>query len=183
MLSSLIWLPIFGTLIICFLPSFKNTLIYRNLALIIALITLVINIIIASNFDISLYDTQFGENFSWLGWLGLGYDLGIDGLSLPLISLNSLLSLIAIYISPKDIQRPRFYYGMILLLTGGVAGAFLAQNLLLFFLFYEVEIVPLYFLIAVWGGWKKRLCGNEIFTLYRFIGIPRLSILLRFSMV
>lgn len=165
MLSSLIWLPIFGALIICFLPSFKNTLIYRNLALIIAGITLIINIIIASNFDISLYDTQFRENVSWLGWLGLGYDLGIDGLSLPLISLNSLLTLIAIYISPKDIQRPRFYYGMILLLTGGVAGAFLAENLLLFFLFYEIEIVPLYFLIAVWGGARRGYAAMK-FLLY-----------------
>lgn len=148
-----------------FLPSFKNTLIYRNIAFIIAIATLIINIIIGSNFDISLFDTQFTESFSWLNWLGLGYDLGVDGLSLPLISLNSLLTLIAIYISPKDIQRPRFYYGMILLLTGGVAGAFLAENLLLFFLFYEVEIVPLYFLIAVWGGAKRGYAAMK-FLLY-----------------
>lgn len=165
MLSSLIWLPIFGALIICFLPSFKSGVIYRNFALVIAGIILVINVVIACNFDISLYESQFRENFSWLGWLGLGYDLGIDGLSLPLVSLNSLLTLIAIYISPKEIQRPRFYYGMMLVLTGGVAGAFLAENLLLFFLFYEIEIVPLYFLIAVWGGPRKGYAAMK-FLLY-----------------
>lgn len=165
MLSLFIWIPIVSAIVICFLPSFKNTLIYRNIALITAGIICILNIILGFNFQIDFVGLQFTENFIWLSWLGLGYDLGIDGLSFPLLCLNSLLTLIALYISPKDIQRPRFYYGMILLLSGGVAGAFLAQNLLLFFLFYEIEIVPLYFLIAVWGGAKRGYAAMK-FLLY-----------------
>lgn len=165
MLSAFIWIPIVSAIVICFLPSFKNTLIYRNIALITAGIICILNIILGLNFQIDSLGLQFTENFIWLSWLGLGYDLGIDGLSFPLLCLNSLLTLIALYITPKDIQRPRFYHGMILLLSGGVAGAFLAQNLLLFFLFYEIEIVPLYFLIAVWGGAKRGYAAMK-FLLY-----------------
>lgn len=165
MLSSLIWLPIFGGIITFFLPQYKNENIYRNIALFIATIVFFINGAIAIKFDITTINSQFQENISWLTWLGLSYDLGVDGLSFPLLCLNSLLTLIAIYITPKSIIRPRFYYGMILLLTGGVAGAFLAENLLLFFLFYEIEIVPLYFLIAVWGGERKGYAAMK-FLLY-----------------
>ena len=121
---------------------------------------------------------------TWLGWLGLSYDLGIDSLSFPLISLNSLLTLIAIYMTPPDIERPRFYYAMVLLLNCGVIGAFLAQNLLLFFLFYEIEIIPLYFLIAVWGGPRRGYAAMKfllytalsgILVLISFLGLVWLS--------
>lgn len=165
MLSLFIWIPIITAIIICFLPHVKNSLIYRNIALIISSIIIIINIILAYNFQIDSLELQFSENFVWLSWLGLGYDLGVDGLSFPLLCLNSLLTFIALYITPKEIKRPRFYYAMILLLSGGVAGAFLAQNLLLFFLFYEIEIVPLYFLIAVWGGIRRGYAAMK-FLLY-----------------
>jgi NAD(P)H-quinone oxidoreductase subunit 4 len=184
MLSLFIWIPIVSAIIICFLPSFKNTLIYRNLTLIIAGIICLLNIILGINFQTDIVGLQFTENFTWLTWLGLGYDLGVDGLSFPLLCLNSLLTLIAVYITSKDIQRPRFYFAMILLLSGGVAGAFLAQNLLLFFLFYEIEIVPLYFLIAVWGGAKRGYAAMKFliytvtsgfFVLISFLGLVWLS--------
>ncbi|WP_017296484.1 NADH-quinone oxidoreductase subunit M [Geminocystis herdmanii] len=184
MLSLFIWIPIVSAIIICFLPSFKNTLIYRNITLIIAGIICILNIILGINFQTDIIGLQFTENFTWLTWLGLGYDLGVDGLSFPLLCLNSLLTLIAVYITPKDIQRPRFYFAMILFLSGGVAGAFLAQNLLLFFLFYEIEIVPLYFLIAVWGGAKRGYASMKFliytvtsgfFVLVSFLGLVWLS--------
>lgn len=184
MLSSFIWIPIVSAIIICFLPSFKNTLIYRNLTLTIAGIICILNIILGINFQTDIIGLQFTENFTWLTWLGLGYDLGVDGLSFPLLCLNSLLTLIAVYITPKEIKRPRFYFAMILFLSGGVAGAFLAQNLLLFFLFYEIEIVPLYFLIAVWGGAKRGYASMKFliytvtsgfFVLVSFLGLVWLS--------
>ncbi|BAQ66242.1 NADH-quinone oxidoreductase subunit M [Geminocystis sp. NIES-3709] len=184
MLSLFIWIPIISTIVICFLPTFKNVLIYRHIALIIAGIICILNVILGIKFQTNIVGLQFTENFTWLSWLGLGYDLGVDGLSFPLLCLNSLLTLIALYITPKDIQRPRFYYGMILLLSGGVAGAFLAQNLLLFFLFYEIEIVPLYFLIAVWGGARRGYAAMKFllytaisgfFVLVSFLGLVWLS--------
>ncbi len=165
MLSALIWIPVIGALIIALIPPKKESQIYRNISLTVAVIGLLINIYLGFQFQTDTPHTQFTESVNWLSWLGLGYDLGVDGLSFPLLSLNSLLTLIAIYITPKNIERPRFYYGMILLLNCGVIGAFLAQNLLLFFLFYEVEIIPLYFLIAVWGGEKRGYAAMK-FLLY-----------------
>lgn len=165
MLSALIWIPLLGAIAIYLLPQGKNNLIYRNFALSLATIVLIVNVVIGFGFKINSYDLQFTEHFAWLNRLGLAYDLGLDGLSFPLICLNSLLTLIAFYITPKEIERPRFYYAMVLLLSGGVAGAFLAQNLLLFFLFYEIEIIPLYFLIAIWGGMRKGYAAMK-FLLY-----------------
>jgi NAD(P)H-quinone oxidoreductase subunit 4 len=108
---------------------------------------------------------QFAEYLPWIEGLGLNYHLGLDGLSLPLLGLNSLLTVIAIWASDRDIQRPRFYYALLLFLNAGVAGAFLAQDLLLFFLCYELEIVPLYFLIAIWGGPQRGYAATK-FLIY-----------------
>lgn len=165
MLSSLIWIPILGSIIISFLPQFKEDKNYRTGALIITIAVFIINVFIGFQYDPTIPKMQLTESITWIKGLGLNYDLGIDGLSFPLICLNSLLTILAIYTTNKDIQRPRFYYAMLLLLNGGVAGAFLAQDLLLFFLFYEIEIVPLYFLIAIWGGERRGYAAMK-FLLY-----------------
>ena len=108
---------------------------------------------------------QFREDLPWISTLGLNYTLGVDGLSLPMVTLNSFLTWIAIYSSNEEIKRPRLYYALILLASGGVAGAFLAQNLLLFFLFYEVELIPFYLLIAIWGGENRGYAATK-FLIY-----------------
>lgn len=164
-LSLLIWMPIFAAIIISFLPQFKQGENYKKLALVFAFIILFINIIIGFKYDPNLGKMQLNESISWIQSLGLNYDLGIDGLSFPLIFLNSLLTIFAIYVSDKNIERPKFYYALLLILNGGVAGAFLAQDLLLFFLCYEIEIIPLYFLIAIWGGQKRGYAATK-FLLY-----------------
>lgn len=165
MLSLLIWIPVIGAAFIAYLPKFKNEHNYRNLSLILVTIILIINVLIALKYDPKTLEIQFSEFISWVDWIGLNYDLGIDELSFPLICLNSLLTLCAIYSTDKDIQRPRFYYSLLLLLNGSVSGAFLAENLLLFFIFYEIELIPLYFLIAIWGG-KNRGYAAMKFLIY-----------------
>ncbi|MEK0189414.1 proton-conducting transporter membrane subunit, partial [Microcoleus anatoxicus] len=107
--------------------------------------------------------------------LGLNYNLGVDGLSLPLVILNALLTGVAIYSTDESIRRPRLYYSLILLITGGVAGAFLAQNLLLFFLFFEVELIPLYLLIAIWGGERRGYAATKFLIYTAFAGIVLLA--------
>ena len=101
-----------------------------------------------------------------------------------MLLLNSFLTWIAIYSSNKQTQRPRLFYSLILLISGGVAGAFVAQNLLLFFLFYELELIPFYLLISIWGGEKRSYAGMKflIYTavsgaliLATFLGIVWLS--------
>ncbi|MEM1280605.1 MAG: NADH-quinone oxidoreductase subunit M [Cyanobacteria bacterium P01_H01_bin.152] len=164
MLSVLIWLPILGALPIAFLPQISARQ-ARSLALAIAGFTGLWTIWLFTQFDLSNAGFQFREFLSWLPVLGLNYDLGMDGLSLLMVALNMLITWIALWSCPAEIERPKLFYALILLVCGGVAGAFLAQNLLLFFLLYEIELVPLYLLVAIWGG-EKRIYAATKFLLY-----------------
>jgi NAD(P)H-quinone oxidoreductase subunit 4 len=168
MLSAFIWVPLLGAIIIGLFPGKIEAATCRLLAISIASAVLIINVVLALQFDPSIEQTQFSEYLPWISQIGLNYHLGIDGLSLPLMCLNSLLTVFAIFSSSKSIHRPRFYYSLILFLNAGASGAFLAQNLLLFFLFYELEIIPLYFLIAIWGGEKRGYAAMK-FLLYTAI--------------
>ncbi|MDJ0731560.1 MAG: NADH-quinone oxidoreductase subunit M [Crocosphaera sp.] len=168
MLSALIVIPLIGAILIAFLPGKQETIFYRFLALGFTCILLGLTLVIGCKFDINNPNIQFTEYIPWITGIGLNYHLGIDGLSFPLVFLNSLLTLIAIYASSKTIERSRFYYALILILNSGVSGAFLAQDVLLFFLFYELEIIPLYFLIAIWGGGKRGYAAMK-FLLYTAI--------------
>jgi len=164
MLSALIGIPVIGGLIIGFFPE-KQADKSRSLALIIASIALGLILAIAIQFDPNQTGLFMEESYPWLEQLGLTYSVGVDGLALPLLFLNSFLTLIAIYTSGPKISRPRFYYSLLLFLSAGTAGAFLAQNALLFFLFYEIELIPLYFLIAIWGGTNRGYAATK-FLLY-----------------
>lgn len=168
MLSAFIWVPLLGAIIIGLFPGKIEAATCRLLAISIAVVVLIVNVVLVLQFDPSIEQTQFSEYLPWISQIGLNYHLGIDGLSLPLMCLNSLLTVFAIFSSSKSIHRPRFYYSLILFLNAGASGAFLAQDLLLFFLFYELEIIPLYFLIAIWGGEKRGYAAMK-FLLYTAI--------------
>lgn len=171
MLSALIWIPVVGALIIVALPATVAASRVRQVAIALSAIVLAVTIAIATQFDALNIGMQFQESIPWLDSLGLSYRLGVDGLSFPLLALSNLLTLIAIYCSDSSVQRPRFYYALILLLNMGVAGAFLAQNLLLFFLFYEIELIPLYLLIGIWGGAKREYAATKFLIYTAFSGI------------
>ncbi|XZO04824.1 MAG: NADH-quinone oxidoreductase subunit M [Microcoleus sp.] len=175
MLSALIWIPILGAALIGFWPSAVSSKIVRNLALAMAGITLILSVILAAQFDLNASQLQFVEFLPWIDVLGLNYNLGVDGLSLPLVILNALLTGVAIYSTDEFIRRPRIYYSLILLIMGGVNGAFLAQNLLLFFLFFEVELIPLYLLIAIWGGERRGYAATKFLIYTAFAGIVLLA--------
>ncbi len=180
MLSVLIWLPLIGAILIWLLPATRS----RSIALIIASLALLWSLVLVQQFDPSSIIPQFQETIPWIESLGLTYQLSLDGLSLPLVVLNSLLTVIAIYISDLDLPRPRFYYSLLLILYIGVAGAFLADNLLLFFIFYELELIPLYLLIAIWGGARRGYAATKfliytalsgVFILGAFLGLTWLT--------
>jgi NAD(P)H-quinone oxidoreductase subunit 4 len=184
MLSAFIWIPFIAAAVLAFLPLEEETLSRRNFSLITTVILLILNIWLALQFDPANPRMQFVEYIPWVSWLGFNYHLGIDGLSFPLLLLNSLLTLVAIYSTNENIPRPQFYFSLLLMLNGAVSGAFLAQDLLLFFLFYELEIVPLYFLIAIWGGERRGYAGMKfllytavsgILVLLSFLGLVWLS--------
>jgi NAD(P)H-quinone oxidoreductase subunit 4 len=155
MLSVLIWLPIVGAAIVGVLPQSVPTKQVRNVALAVSGIVLLWTIWLFTQFDLNNSGFQFREYLPWIETLGMNYELAMDGLALVLVGLNSLLTWIALLSSSEKTERPRMFYSLILLVSGGVSGAFLAQNLLLFFLFYELELVPFYLLISIWGGAKR----------------------------
>ncbi|MHC5674750.1 NADH-quinone oxidoreductase subunit M [Nostoc sp.] len=184
MLSILILVPLIGAALIGFSPSGITGKFARGVALVFASIAFLWTIVLAIQFHPGEITQQFAESIPWIDVLGLNYNLGIDGLSLPLLVLNGLLTCIAIYSSDESLQRPKFYYSLILVLCAGVTGAFLAQDLLLFFLFYELELIPLYLLIAIWGGVKRGYAATKfliytavsgILILASFLGMVWLS--------
>jgi NAD(P)H-quinone oxidoreductase subunit 4 len=175
MLSALIWIPILAAALIGFWPGAIGSKIVRNVAIAIAGITFILSVILAAQFDASTSQLQFSQFVPWIDALGLNYNLGVDGLSLPLVILNTLLAGVAIYATDESIRRPRLYYSLMLLITGGVTGAFLSQNLLLFFLFFEVELIPLYLLIAIWGGERRGYAATKFLIYTAFSGIVLLA--------
>jgi NAD(P)H-quinone oxidoreductase subunit 4 len=184
MLSALILLPLIGAALIGFWPGEISGKLSRRVALLFSLIIFAWTVVLAIKFNPAEVNQQFIEFLPWIDSLGLNYNLGVDGLSLPLLALNGLLTCIAIYSSDESLHRSRFYYCLILLLNTGVTGAFLAQDLLLFFLFYELELIPLYLLIAIWGGPRRGYAATKfliytavsgILILASFLGMVWLS--------
>lgn len=183
-IGAFIWVPLIGVMLISSLPGSTNPRAYRSISLIVAIALLVLTGVLCFQFDPTQTGMQFSEYLPWIEPIGFNYHLGLDGLSLPLICLNSFLTLLAIFTSDREIRRPRLYYALLLLLNIGVSGAFLAQDLLLFFLFYELELIPLYFLIAIWGGQRRAYAAikfliytavSGILILASFLGLVWLS--------
>jgi len=184
MLSALIWIPVLGALLI----GFGAEPLIPSRARLVALLTVgsvfLLTIVLGSQFEAGHIGMQFAEHLVWIEPLGLTYELGMDGLSLPLVVLNGLLTAIAIASDARLVNRPRLYYILLLLLNASVTAAFLAQNLLLFFLFYEAELIPLYLLIAIWGGANRGYAATKfliytalsgILILAAFLGITWLT--------
>jgi len=184
MLSTLIGLPVIGAIIIGFLPGKMPQTRLRAIALAVATAIVLVTLWLATQFDITSSGLQFQEELTWIPQLGLSYKLGTDGLSFPLLALGSLLNWVVIFSSRTDVERLRLKYALILLVNAGVTGAFMAQNLLLFVLFYELVLIPLYLLIAIWGGSKREYAAMKfliytavsgILILAAFLGMTWLS--------
>ncbi|KKJ01556.1 NADH-quinone oxidoreductase subunit M [Prochlorothrix hollandica] len=184
MLSALIWIPVGAAIVIGLLPNTTSAGLIRSGAGFVSMATLAVAILLLFQFNPQDPGFQFQENLSWLEALGLRYSLGVDGIALPLVMLNVFLIALVIYCTSATVQRPKLYYSLLLLISGGVTGAFLAQDFILFFLFYEVELVPLYLLIAIWGGLRRGYAATKfliytalsgVLLLLAFLGLNALT--------
>ncbi len=170
-LSALILIPLLGSLIVGFYPGVMSPSLSRSVTFSFSVISLVLTIVIGVMFDLSHIGLQMQEFLPWLPDLGLNYSLAIDGLSFPLVALTNLLTVLLAFNSSvglkpgEDLKRPRLFYSLLLLVNSGVIGAFLAQNLMLFFLFYEIELIPFYLLIVIWGSEKREYAATK-FLIY-----------------
>ena len=165
-LSALLAIPLVGTFVLLLWPGEPSPGRLRVITIGLLAAQLLASLGLLLVFDPAAAGMQLEEIHRWVPSIGLDYHLGVDGLSLPLVVLNAALTLVSAVCTRDFSKRPRIYFSMLLLISGAVNGAFLAQNLLLFFLFYELELIPLWLLISIWGGSERAYAATKflIFT-------------------
>jgi NADH-quinone oxidoreductase subunit M len=190
-LSLILWVPFFGALLIALLPATQHRLI-RGLALFHASLTLLLSWGLLVPFDRTTAAIQFTEQVIWSSTIGVSYALGVDGLSLPMVLLGTLLSAVALLASNRVTVGVKGYHIWLLILEFAILGVFMARDWSLFFMFWELTLIPLFFLIDLWGGEKRHVAslnfvlytmGGSIFILMGLIVVYRLTPTQSFSMV
>ena len=163
------FLPALGALVVAFSPGSKPDM-ARRLALGFALIAWVVSLAMLAGFVASKVGVQYPEVYSWVPAFGIDYRVGVDGLSMVLVVLTTTLSWISILASFSPIQtRVKEYMASFLILEVGMIGVFVAQDLFLFYIFWELVLVPMYLIIGIWGG-KNRIYATIKFVLYTLVG-------------
>lgn len=170
LLNLLIWLPIIGGVFVFLTGDDNNPNVSRYLSLFIVLLTLLICIPLVTNFDANDYNMQLVENIPWMPALGIHYHLGIDGLSLILIVLTVFTNLIVILATWDSIKkRIGQYFSAFLIMQGLLVGVFSAMDAIVFYIFWEATLVPMYLIIGIWGS-DNRVYAAIKFFLYTFLG-------------
>ncbi len=167
-LSWLIWLPVIGMAVILALPK-RFSHVMKIIAAVATGLQLVLAIVLWFGYDRINGGYQFMEQAQWIPSFNIFYFLGIDGLSLPMVLLTALLSFICIFVSWKTDKMVKGYFALFLLLDAGMIGVFTALDFFLFYVFWEVMLLPMYFLIGLWGGPKREYAAIKFF-LYTLFG-------------
>jgi NADH-quinone oxidoreductase subunit M len=170
-LTTILALPLIGLIIIALLPKDEVKAI-KYTALIFTLASFALSVAIFCLFDRSagaIGRMQFELKIPWIPAINCFYHLGVDGLSLPLVILMTFLGFLAVLVSWKVQLRPREYFIWLLLLETSILGVFCSLDLVLFFLFWELELIPMYFLISIWGSGRKEYSSMK-YVIYTLIG-------------
>lgn len=172
MLTFMVFFPLAGALVIATLPRTEEQR-SKHVAVLVTATVLLLSIIAFAAFDKDTTGFQFTERFRWVRAADVGFDvqyfLGIDGLSLVMVLLTALLFALAVLVSWRIELRPKEYFAWLLVLETGVMGVFTSLDLILFFLFWEVELVPMYMLISIWGTGRKEYSATK-FVIYTIAG-------------
>ena len=164
-LTTIILFPIAASLVVPFIPD-KDGKTVRWFALSVGLIDFaLITYAFYTQYDFSNSGMQLVERYTWVESLDLNWSVGADGLSMPLIILTGFITTLAMLASWPVTLKPKLFYFLMLAMYGGQIGVFAVQDMLLFFLFWELELIPVYLLLSIWGG-KKRLYAATKFILY-----------------
>ncbi|MCB8978482.1 MAG: NADH-quinone oxidoreductase subunit M [Ardenticatenaceae bacterium] len=168
-LSLLTFFPLVGVLILLLMRNQSDNS-YKTVAIGTSIVTFVLSIIVLSQYQTGVAGLQMVERFNWIEAWGIQYQMGVDGISILMILLTTFIMMLAIPSSWNAISsQVRQYYIFMLLLEAGMLGVFLAQDLFLFYIFWEFTLVPMYFLIGIWGG-KNRVYAAIKFFLYTMAG-------------
>jgi NADH-quinone oxidoreductase subunit M len=175
LLSLILFSPAAAAVMILFLPGGKTRLL-RWATFLLTLIPLALSIVLWARYDPALAGYQFEERAVWYAAINAGFHLGVDGISIPMVLLTTLLTPLAILISWSIEKNVRAYMALFLLLETGMLGVFMSLDLFLFFVFWEVGLVPMYFLINQWGSekgekeyWRGRTMPARTYASYKFL--------------
>jgi len=174
MISIIILMPLIGA-VVSFLLG-KREQYAKYVALGFSLVSLILSVLVTLAYAIEpgatstgyhdgngFFNYQFYESYSWIESLGINYIVGLDGISLPLFLLTTLLSTLSILFSWDTKLRPKEYFGLILILEVGVLGVFTALDYFVFYVFWEIVLIPMYFMIGIWGGPRKDYAAIKFF--------------------
>ena len=170
LLSLVIWLPIIGGLFVLAVAKSNNNSAVRWLSLLVALLTFLISIPLYTGFDTTTYQMQFMEKLLWVPAFNINYYLGIDGISMPLILLTTFATVLVIIAGWEVIQyKVGQYMACFLIMEGLMIGVFSALDAILFYVFWEGMLIPMFLIIGIWGG-ARRVYAAIKFFLYTFLG-------------
>src|SRR5918999_2925580 len=168
LLSAIVFAPALGALLLLLVPGSAHAAI-RWIALLTALVSFGLSLVLLG-YDPTGSEFQFREDLPWIDFFGVRYTMGVDGISVVLVILTTLLSVVAILYSWEPIQtKVKAYYATMLLLMVGMLGVFVSLDLFLFYVFWEVSLFPMYFIIGIWGG-PQRIYATVKFVIYTLVG-------------
>ncbi|MCW2859026.1 MAG: proton-translocating NADH-quinone oxidoreductase, chain, partial [Actinoallomurus sp.] len=179
-LAAMLAVPFLGALLTLFTPAGsppRLTRLARLHGLFFSAVTLMLTLVAAMTFDYGRRGAQLGVDHAWAASIGLRFHLGVDGISLPLIVLTAALTFLCMIYTARVLPAgdegagsARALIGLILLLEVGMIGTFVSLDLVLFFVFFEVVLIPMYFIIAHWGGSPRARAAANKFILYTLLG-------------
>jgi NADH-quinone oxidoreductase subunit M len=166
------FLPLLGVLLLLVVPKANEQLI-KKVALYTSIATVAVGVLTLFRFDFGNAGTmQFVDEKTWIPLIKSSYYIGLDGISLPLYFLSMVITLLVVIYSLDHIPspgNPKAFFSLMLVLQTGMAGTFIAQDLILFFVFFELVLLPMYFMIGVWGGENRQYASLKFF-LYTMFG-------------
>ena len=170
LLSILIWLPILGGVLVLATGDDRNAPLARKISFGFSVATLLLSVLLYRNFDLTTADMQFVEQMPWINIFDIQYFLGVDGISVPLILLTTFLTVIVVIAGWEVIQeRTAQYFAAFLFMEGFMVGVFSALDGILFYVFWEAMLIPMFLIIGVWGG-QNRVYAAIKFFLYTLLG-------------
>jgi NADH-quinone oxidoreductase subunit M len=167
-LSWMTFFPAIGAALLLFVPAKAENLI-KWIAVAATSVPLLLTVWLLQHFNAGTADLQFVEHFSWIPSFNIDYNMGVDGISILLVFLTGMLSFLCIFASWGIKKMVKQYFIMFLMLHVGMMGVFCAQDFFLFYMFWEIMLLPMYFLVGIWGGEKKEYAAIKFF-LYTLFG-------------
>jgi NADH-quinone oxidoreductase subunit M len=169
-LTLAVFIPLVGAVVMLLIPRAEEGL-HKLVALVTTVVTAGVGVAILTKFDFDQEGLQFGLDKKWIDVINSRYEIGIDGISLPLLLLSMAICVLVVLYSwnhfPEP-HNPKAFLTLILILEVGMNGTFVAQDLILFFVFFEVVLLPMYFMIGVWGGEQRQYAAIKFFLFTLF---------------